>query len=334
MSDLLRSLVSHLRSVPNPELHVVRGQPMYGDDAPSTQNPPNQLRARLVDQAAGMTATSVGPSEPGRLGYFLDGIERARSSFLYVGMAPIVYGYVAAVIRKRGTDRLMRKHSHDAVEALYYPFGFPGLEMLQAPGVRAVDTSVEGKEPDDHPLMLREAAKSKITNQRDRLESKLAREWFEGSDGDGWLVVDGSLPRCHSDFEEPNVIGLIKSHASQYFTGEDQKKILNLKAGERSAVFVPEGRNRPAVYSWYLRMWPNDGRDMYFGLIRIEAPATRRTVDMADELSRWVLAERVPLSLPDSRWDRMIYPIRDCEMYLRSLAPTSIMLDAALMGLG
>jgi len=307
---------------------------MYGEDAPITDVVPKQLQAQLVDPSAGMMATSVGPPEPGRLGYFLDGIERSRASFLYVGLAPVVYGYVAAVIRKRGADRLMRKHSHDSFEALYYPFSFPGVEMLQAPGVRVVDTSVEGKETDDHPLMLREAAKSKITNQRDRLESKLAREWFESGDGAGWLVVAGSLPGCHADFEEPNVIGLIKSHASQYFRGDEQKAILTLQAGERSALFVPLGRNRPEVYSWYLRMWPNDGRDVYFGLIRIEAPATQRTVDMADELSRWVLAERVPLSLPDSRWDRMIYPIRDCEQYLRSLAPTQIMLDAALMGLG
>ena len=79
MSDLLRSLVSHLRSVPSPDLHVVRGQPMYGDDAPITQTPPNLLHARLVDQTGGMTAIGVGSPEPGRLGYFLDGIERSRA---------------------------------------------------------------------------------------------------------------------------------------------------------------------------------------------------------------------------------------------------------------
>ena len=53
-----------------------------------------------------------------------------------------------------------------------------------------------------------------------------------------------------------------------------------------------------------------------------------------DEISRWLLAERAPLSLPDSRWDKMIYPIRDCEQYMKSLAPSHTSLDARLTRLG
>ncbi|HSE67337.1 MAG TPA: hypothetical protein VLB12_10130 [Gemmatimonadales bacterium] len=37
-----------------------------------------------------------------------------------------------------------------------------------------------------------------------------------------------------------------------------------------------------------------------------------------DELSRWILAERAPVSTPDSRWDRLLYGIRAVEEYLRS----------------
>ena len=98
---------------------------------------------------------------------------------------------------------------------------------------------------------------------------------------------------------------------------------------------MPLGRERRApVYSWYLRIRPNDGQDLYFGLMRIEVAASERTLEMADEISRWLLAERSPLSLPDLRWDKMIYPIRDCEQYLKSMAPTKTMLESSMLGLG
>ncbi|MGB9618810.1 MAG: hypothetical protein ACPL7K_00185, partial [Armatimonadota bacterium] len=114
---------------------------------------------------------------------------------------------------------------------------------------------------------------------------------------------------------------------------EEQRKILGLRVGERSGLFIPRGRRRHEVYSWYLRLHSNAGQDVHFGLIRVEAAKCERTLAMVDEISRWILAERSPLSLPDSRWDRMIYPIRDCEQYLRSLAPSRTMLDAALLRL-
>jgi hypothetical protein len=28
----------------------------------------------------------------------------------------------------------------------------------------------------------------------------------------------------------------------------------------------------------------------------------------------------VPLALPDSRWDRMAYPVRECEEFLRAIS--------------
>jgi hypothetical protein len=43
--------------------------------------------------------------------------------------------------------------------------------------------------------------------------------------------------------------------------------------------------------------------------------ATRR----ADEVSRWILAEVAPVSLPDGRWDKMVYGVRDCEEFLRAI---------------
>ena len=54
------------------------------------------------------------------------------------------------------------------------------------------------------------------------------------------------------------------------------------------------------------------------GLIRVEAAPTEQTVATVDELSRWLLAERAPVSTPDNRWDRLLCGIRAVEEYLRS----------------
>jgi hypothetical protein len=40
--------------------------------------------------------------------------------------------------------------------------------------------------------------------------------------------------------------------------------------------------------------------------------------ERADELSRWLLAESMPLAAPDPRWDRMAYGIRSAEEFLRA----------------
>ena len=75
--------------------------------------------------------------------------------------------------------------------------------------------------------------------------------------------------------------------------------------------------------SWYLRLRDPQGHDPLWGLVRVEVaepggPASRMT-DRANTVSRWVLAEALPLALPDGRWDKMVYGIRDCEEFLRAI---------------
>ena len=54
-------------------------------------------------------------------------------------------------------------------------------------------------------------------------------------------------------------------------------------------------------------------------IVRVEIAASHASPEKADEISRWILAEAAPLSLPDSRWDTMVYGIRDCEETLRAV---------------
>jgi hypothetical protein len=74
------------------------------------------------------------------------------------------------------------------------------------------------------------------------------------------------------------------------------------------------------VLSWYLRLRDAEGRDALWGLVRVEMSVRpRESVSArADELSRWLLAESMPLAAPDPRWDRMAYGIRSAEEFLRA----------------
>jgi hypothetical protein len=86
-------------------------------------------------------------------------------------------------------------------------------------------------------------------------------------------------------------------------------------------VFRPRGRARHEVYSWYLRLWPWEGNDLLYGLIRVEARAHADTVAAANAVAGWLARERAPLATPDARWDRLLYPIGDVENYLKARVP-------------
>ena len=55
---------------------------------------------------------------------------------------------------------------------------------------------------------------------------------------------------------------------------------------------------------------------------RVECYAGTGSVARADEVSGWLLQERAPLSTPDGRWDRLLYPIHRVEELLRARAGT------------
>jgi len=343
MSELLKRLADCIRTLPDVNVRVaVDGlsedvRPMLSDSEPNEAG--RDLEGRSIE------AVPVGDPSPGRFCYFMDGMQRPRGP-IYIGTnVPIMYGYVAAAIRMRGSDKRMRTLSgaHQADEALYFsydlldknPEGERLRTLLAAAGLRTVDIRNDRKPVIEHPLAQVQAARDKISTVRGNTESELVARWLaDSSFGDGWLLVDGSLRDDQGKHPSANILGVTKSHGTQYFAWDEQQKILDLKVGQRSGIFIPVigGRWRP-VYSWYLRLRPNDGQDVYFGLVRVEAPKSERILEMADEVSRWLLAERCPLSLPDARWDKMIYPIRDCEQYLKSIAPSHLSLDAMMITL-
>jgi hypothetical protein len=89
-------------------------------------------------------------------------------------------------------------------------------------------------------------------------------------------------------------------------------------------VFRVTSPKRQTVASWYLRLRDAAGHDPMWGLVRVEVANPSRIDehaigDRASDVCRWILAEVAPLSLPDARWDKMVYGVRDCEEFLRAI---------------
>ncbi len=256
---------------------------------------------------------------------FLDGIQRWKVTY-YDGVVPIVRAYVAAAVRRRSGDRRLRaagegwegtREFHAAPVAALRP----GVRAaLEASGVELVDVPLESGAP-GQPGPALEAARRAVERARVALEQALGERYARSLGESEWLVVDGVLSESAILAGHPRALGVIKSHAAQYFEGDALRRALTLPALHRSSVFRPRGRARHEVHSWYLRLWPWEGNDLLFGLLRIEARAAAATVAAASATSAWLVRERAPVSTPDARWDRLLYPIHDVETYLRARAP-------------
>ncbi|HET9985999.1 MAG TPA: hypothetical protein VFQ38_20535 [Longimicrobiales bacterium] len=275
------------------------------------------LRRIAVPRTAGSGFTS-----------FLDGIQRT-GILLYHGPVPIVYAYAAAVIRTRGgraaPEGRLRTFLRDEREALFFPFRLVAPSALAGCGAAAeqmVDTSpAEAAPVPIFPPLLYAWAAQRVATWREEVEAQVAERWCRQDEDPGHLLVDGSLTLSRELAACARAVGVIKSHLTRFFDGDDARTLLSLEEGERTSVFRPGTRQFTPVYSWYLRLRSPAGSGALWGLVRVEAPATAATLRRADQISGWLLAETAPIALPDPRWDRMLYPIRDCEQYLRSRAP-------------
>lgn len=258
---------------------------------------------------------------------FLDGVQQWRV-VAYDGIVPIIRAWVAAAVRRRGPDRRLRT-VHEAGRELIVSFP----ERLSA-GVRAAlddaGLRVHGvpSERLAQPAQALAGARFAVEAERVRIERAVGERWLNDAPDDEWLVVDGVLSDHAGLAAHNRTLGVVKSHGAQYFSGAEQERALTLPAGHRTSVFRPKARGSAAVFSWYLRFWPWEGHDLLYGLVRVEGPARDATWQRAGALSAWLVAERAPLSAPDARWDRLVYPIHDVETYLRARAPRDIVAPA------
>jgi hypothetical protein len=267
--------------------------------------------ARLVEDAA-LAWHAVGHPEPwrGTLA-FLDGVQRSEL-LAYAGSAPLVVGEVAAAVRERRDRKLVTVLE----ERRLLLIGRPGALAAAGELPDAFRTLALPVEDPPHPVRDLANAARALDRARGALELELGGRYRRRSEG--WLVVDGALTESPVWSSDACMLGISKSHATLPFEGEDLDRFLRLPPGHRSSVYAPETRSLTPVREWALRLWPWEGKDVFHGLVRIEVAPANGTPEIADRLSRWLLAERAPLSTPDHRWDRLLYGIHSVEAYLRA----------------
>ena len=285
-----------------------------------------EVEARIVEGTADRLEVHPVSAAPSQFTSFLEGIQRAEVR-AYYGPIPVIYGYGAAVVRQR-QERRMQAHSRGLLseqEAIFFPFRLLDPLELVAQGFAAgdlVDTSPPPHEPLPlFPPVLYARAAEAVGRWREGIERKIAERWCRESEANDWLLADGSLTLSPELARSPRAVGLIKSHRTRFFDGADARTLLGLAAGERTSVFAPQSRSWTPVHSWYLRLRDSAGHDVFWGLVRVEVAAGPDSSRLAQEVSAWLLSELTPLSLPAGRWDRLLYPIHDCEQFLRARAP-------------
>lgn len=242
---------------------------------------------------------------------FLDGTQHVELVG-YVGTLPVVAAVVRAAVRQRDARRTrlavqsMRRVVISRAEAFaVLGDALVGHELLVLDGEDA-----------PHPIRDLERAHAAVDRARGALELAVARSFRESAPS-CWLLVDGTLTVSPEWSSDPRMLGIVKSHAVLPFEGEALERYLTLPAAHRTSLFQPGSREVAPVYAWGLRLHPFAGRDLFHGLVRIEAAATEATIAAVDGLSRHLLAERAPLAA-DPRADRLLYGIHDVERFLRA----------------
>jgi len=287
-----------------------------------------------VVEHAEMRAVPVRPvAQPNALKHFLDGIQRQRILY-YEGIVPVFYAYLSAVVRSRVDRKMCCVKQNDALrqqDALYAPLGYVDSTGLKQYGIPLRDLEV-GEPLPPHPTLIQLAA-SRISSDREELERKLAEtwlRWLSKERQEDWLVVDGAIRTSSEIAPHARVIGIAKTSigVERELSPEQMKVVYGLRKAERSSVFELKHRKHAPVYSWFLRLHDPTKGSLLYGLLRVEMPANESLLKQVDALSAWILEDRVPLAVPDTRYDRLLYPMRDCEHYLRAHAPSVAQLEA------
>jgi hypothetical protein len=306
---------------------VPGGRPPSGHEAPLERlavvgEVPRLIRVSTLEGGPIRAHRVFGEPEIG-FDAFLDGTQTSRV-LDFVGGIAVVYGAVAAVIRVRRNRRLVTWGQPAVSRAVYVPRHDIPAEYwaaLAGLGVPLVDTSAGTAPEPQHPFTLRDAAVHRVQKDREQVEQRLAERWC--SLEQGMLFIDGGISGSERVAVSACTVGVVKSHRTLYAEGEELQRIFELRRGERSSVFRITSPKRIPVASWYLRLRDPIGHDPLWGLVRVEIAQPKAGDDAighrADEVSRWVLAETVPLALPDARWDKMVYGVRDCGEFLRAI---------------
>ncbi len=308
-----------LRAVRQAGAAVSAGEPLL-ELRPVAPEPPRLQRAEPLESDAVRVRRVPGDPALG-IAAFLDGIQESRVIAHWPGGIPLVHGTVAAAVRLRQARTLVawRPDSVRVERALFVPRAAVGEVAWSALGAGCAvrDTLAPDESGPWHPQELTARALSAVQRRREAAEMACAELWC--AEGVGPLFVDGGIASAGTAAHSALAIGVVKSHRTLYVDGDALPVVLGLAAGERTTAFTVTSPRRAPVASWYLRLRDPASRDALWGLVRVEVAIEGATTARADLVSRWLLAERSPVSLPDPRWGAMAYGVRLTEEYLRAV---------------
>lgn len=258
-------------------------------------------------------------------------------------LIPVSFCIVSAVILQRveGRLRLWRQAKVVAgicVERALVP-NQRLLEEFESGGLVIVDTEATGGNRSFDYSYLRQRAMHKAKLLRLDLEDSLIEEWRHSVDAkSSYLIIDGTLMNLRNSRNVARCVAVSKSFGCRYFAPGTHAQILQMPPGQRSWTFHFKGEDDdPRIggrerVSWYLRLRTRSGSDAEFGLVRVEISAKYmdKAAEYAERFSRSLLSERLPSSFPYPRWDRHLYPVRACEMYLSSIMPATQTIRTAM----
>jgi hypothetical protein len=311
--------VRHLRLEGTLETARIRESDDGGDERPKPDWKEELGQpSRRVDIATGRSP----------LRYFLDGAQRTLPS-LFTEIVPISSSINAVGLLERDGDGEARiapgtlRAEHNWLVPTRSRFAGVNavVEVLQSRRFRVVDPLDRWLDTPEYDEILANYdaiglhAKDRASKLRQQLEEETLTTWASANQsGTDWIVVDGTIRR-----PAPRAIGIAKSFSHAYLSDRDYEHLLQLPIGHRSRGFRIQ--RRFPVIAWYLRLWDATGRDPRHALVRIETTALDShdpgISDRIDEISGWILAERIPSAKADERWATLIYPIHQLERVLK-----------------
>jgi hypothetical protein len=310
-----RKLLDLVRTVVAAPVDDTSETPLEWRQMPAS--PPRVVAPAALEQ--GFATKAVDGEPMAVFGGFLDGVQESRVVSWLPSGVPIVLAVVGAVILERNDDRRLTAWRGGARvrRSLILPRALVDEALWNALSSDAhVEDSGAGA-ADRHPDSLLASAVTRVEALRTAEERELAVAWMrERSDP---LAADGSLSALGGAADSDRVVGIVKSHRTLHAHPDALSSLLALAVGARTAVaLINDNGKRAPVATWYLRLRPASAANPMHGLVRIEvAPPVASATERADDVSRWVMAERTPVAMPDARWDVMSYGIARCESYLK-----------------
>lgn len=293
-----------------------------------------------LEGASTIAAREISPAAEGATAfrYFLDGSQKTIP-VCRVGLHPVVIALSAAGILERdeaGQPRLVREALRVG-QAWIAPTRTRQrdlnslLDQIREDGGDIHDPL---ETPNGEPLELYDelvgnygqtlsAAFTRAGKLRQLQEHHLIRDWelsLKDRDPDAWLVIDGPLRGNIT-----NAIGLVKNLQTQQLNQREAITLFDLPQGSRTTAFrfassdADPNRDDDQVGKtmWYMRLWSPTGMDARHSLVRIEASSDVQDTAQIDEISSWILAERLPRATADPRWPTLLYPIHYLERILK-----------------